>query len=156
MENDELEEAWQLLNKQLYNGLNFSSEREVVTNIGNAFEKLNSYLEFDLYPPPEILLALNATYQNYLYSKGEINLEDAFFGKPQKAQGNFASRKAKSIDVHHLDLAFALNKFEGQYGNKCSQYEVAEKYLTSIGSDEDPEHLLRKWRRYRQPKKTNK
>ena len=139
----ELEEAWATLRDTLYSDLNVDSDRS--EQIDNPLKKLSFYLEFGMYPPPEVLISISETYQKYMNLKGEIDLEEAFFGKPKKGKGNFSSRSHKSSDVHMMDLSLALNAVT----DKKSQYEVASEYLERKNSDDDPEHLLRKMRRHR-------
>ena len=139
----ELEEAWGLLRDTIYNDLDVDSGREYP--ICNPFKKLSNCLEFGMYPPPEVLISISETYERYMARKGEIDLEEAFFGKPKKGRGNFSSRSNRESDVHTLQLFLSLNDVT----DKKSQYEVASEYLANKKSDEDPEHLLRKFRRYR-------
>lgn len=148
----ELEEAWSILQNTIYNGLDADNDRE--RPIYNPLQKLSNCLEFGMYPPPEVLINIVNTYERYMSRKGEIDLEEAFFGKPQKGKGNFASRSHRAEDVYMLQLFLCLNDFT----DKKSQYEVASEYLSIQKSDEDPEHLLRKFRRYKQASKniTNK
>ncbi|MCS6159837.1 hypothetical protein ACRN9F_23575 [Shewanella oncorhynchi] len=143
----ELEEAWGLLRDTIYNDLDVDSDREYP--ICNPFKNLSYCLEFGMYPPPEVLISISETYERYMARKGEIDLEEAFFGKPQKGNGNFSSKSHKESNVHMLQLFLSLNNVT----DKKSQYEVASEYLAIHKSDEDPEHLLRKFRRYRKASK---
>ena len=136
----ELENAWQLLNKSCYSELNLEQERPIETE--DPLGQLAYFMEFSIYPPPELLLQITEIYESYIYQKGSKDLEESFYGKPLKGLGNYSGRIAKGRDVSFLN---ALIQIE----SKATQYEVAEKYLLDIGSDEDPEHLLRKLRRHK-------
>lgn len=147
-EDNDLEEAWDLLNSRIYNDPNLGSNRE--KNTDNPLMKLGYYLEFDMYPPPEVLLAINKIFQGYLSKKGSIDLEEAFFGKPVKSIGKYSARMAKNKDVLFLDILLQINDIDTrEKKNSLSQYEIAQQYLDRMNSEEDPESLLRKLRRYR-------
>ncbi|MBM4968968.1 hypothetical protein HYO26_22265 [Vibrio parahaemolyticus] len=143
----ELEEAWSILRDTIYSDFDVDNGREYP--ICNPFKKLSYCLEFGMYPPPEVLINIAQTYERYMSRKGEIDLEEAFFGKPQKGKGNFSAKSHREADVHMLQLFLSLNDVT----DKKTQYEVASEYLSRQKSDEDPEHLLRKFRRYRQASK---
>jgi hypothetical protein len=136
----ELEDAWQLLNKSCYSELSLDKERPI--NTEDPLGKLAYFMEFGIYPPPELLLQITKIYESYIGQKGSKDLEESFYGKPIKGLGNYSGRKAKSRDVSFLDALL-------QVETKSSQFQVAEEYLSNIGSDEDPEHLLRKLRRHK-------
>ncbi|EIA0834878.1 hypothetical protein ACN5YO_001941 [Vibrio parahaemolyticus] len=110
-------------------------------------------LEAGVYPPPSVLLQIADTYKGYVHKQGEIGLEEAYFGKPIKGMGNYAARKAKSFDVMMLNTAIQLETLTTDEKKRRSQVEIAEEYLDRKGSEEDPEHLLRKLRRLRQKMK---
>ena len=146
-EENDLEEAWDLLNSRIYNDPDLGSNRE--KNADNPLTRLGYYLEFDMYPPPEVLLAINKIFQDYLSKKGNIDLEEAFFGKPIKSLGNYSARMAKHEGARFLDILLQINDIDAREGrNSLSQYEIAQQYL-GINSEEDPESLLRKLRRHR-------
>ncbi|EJT1341103.1 hypothetical protein QNE93_004217 [Vibrio vulnificus] len=143
----ELEEAWEVLRNSIYSELDVDSDREVP--VRNPLRDLNYCVELGMYPPPEVLMSISDTYQKYMALKGKINLEEAFFGKPQKGKGNFSSRSHKDSDLFMFQLLLSVNSVTD---NK-SQYEVASEYLERESRDEDPEHLLRKMRRRKQESK---
>jgi len=143
---NELEEAWEYLNKHFYSELNIESERPVESE--NPLGKLAYFMEFGIYPPPELLLQISELYEEYMLNAGKIDLEESFYGKPIKGIGNFSGREAKKEDVKFLDTMIYIEGI-GNNKKKRSQYEIAEEYLRTKGSDEDPEHLLRKLRRYK-------
>ena len=136
----ELENAWQLLNKSCYSELNLEQERPIETE--DPLGKLAFFMEFGIYPPPELLLQITRIYESYIYQEGSKDLEQSFYGKPLKGLGNYSGRKAKGRDVSFLNALIQIEP-------KLTQIEVAEEYLLNIGSDEDPEHLLRKLRRHK-------
>lgn len=143
----ELEEAWAILRDTIYSGIDADCGRD--QPIDNPLKKLGYYLEFGMYPPPEVLISISETYETYIALKGKVDLEESFFGKPQKGKGNFSSRSDKNSDIHMLQLYLAVNSVT----DKKSQYDVASDYLERKNSEDDPEHLLRKMRRHRESQK---
>ncbi len=75
-------------------------------------------------------------------------MEESFYGKPTKGLGNYSGRKSKSEDVRFLDMLLQIENIDHTSKRK-SQFEIAENYLLNRGSSDDPEHLLRKFRRYK-------
>ncbi|PMJ97871.1 hypothetical protein BCU12_22015 [Vibrio sp. 10N.261.55.A7] len=142
----ELEEAWQLINDTYYEGLDLDADRPIVSE--DPLGKLAFFMEFDLYPPPELLMQIVNVYQSYIAQEGSVNLEESFYGKPIKGLGNYSGRKSKSEDVKFLDVMLQIESVTQNVKTK-SQIEIAEEYLLNKGSDEDPEHLLRKLRRHK-------
>ncbi|TMO76588.1 hypothetical protein CWC17_03625 [Pseudoalteromonas sp. S3785] len=141
---NDLEDAWGYLNKHFYSELNLERERPLESE--NPLGKLAYFMEFGIYPPPELLLKISEIYEVYMLQAGKVDLEESFYGKPIKGIGNFSGREAKKQDVKLLEMTLSMEAISKK---KRSQYEVAEEYLRAKGSDEDPEHLLRKLRRYR-------
>ncbi|KPW00537.1 MULTISPECIES: hypothetical protein [unclassified Pseudoalteromonas] len=143
---NELEEAWEYLNKHFYSELNLERDRPLVSE--DPLGKLAYFMELGIYPPPELLLKISEIYEVYMLQAGKVDLEESFYGKPIKGIGNFSGREAKKQDVKFLEMTLSMEAISNEK-KKRSQYEVAEEYLRAKGSDEDPEHLLRKLRRYR-------
>ena len=48
------------------------------------------------YPPPELLVAMQRAFQAYLDARGQMTLEEAFFGPAVKRAGTYAERSAKA------------------------------------------------------------
>ncbi len=65
---DLLEQAWQLINNMYYEGLEIETERPVLSD--DPLGKLAFFMEFDLYPPPELLMQIVQIYEIYIAKKG--------------------------------------------------------------------------------------
>ncbi|WP_219628404.1 hypothetical protein, partial [Vibrio parahaemolyticus] len=59
----------------------------------------------------------------------------------------------KEAGVRLLDMELTFNELQIVQSSRRSQVEVAEEHLNRQGSEQDPESLLRKLRRYRASKK---
>ena len=54
------------------------------------------FLVHGRYPPPEFLVAMQHAFQAYLDARGQMTLEEAFFGAPHQRAGTYAQRNAKA------------------------------------------------------------
>jgi hypothetical protein len=90
------------------------------------------------YPPPELLLAVVAMYQAYIAGKGELTLEECFFGKPKPKAGNYAAQCARKLK----ELIWTINVAVAS-GDAQSGIHAAEEIVRRDGLDIDPETVLR-------------
>jgi hypothetical protein len=97
-----LESSWQLLDS-MYQGVikRANDDRCADTPLAAFFY----YVDMGFYPPPELLLALHDSYRVYAASRGDISLEEAFFGPPRRKAGTYANREA----VRFQRLVWGLN-----------------------------------------------
>jgi hypothetical protein len=144
---EDIEEVWDVINEEFYAELNIG--KDDAPSADNPLASLAFDLEFGIYPQPEVLLQIADTYKEYIHRKGSVSLEDIFFGKPVKGVGNYAARKAKMEDAAFLNVMVQCEELLIDSSKKRTQIEIAEEYLIKKGSEEDPEHLLRKMRRLR-------
>ena len=54
-----------------------------------------AYVNWGYYPAPEILASVAKCFNLYLQAKGDLSLEEVFYGKPKKRSGNFAARQVR-------------------------------------------------------------
>lgn len=143
-----LEYTWRKLEREyeVIDRLKHSSDNPLV-----SFEYL---VESGFYPPPEILLAIRLCIRRYLDAKGDISLDESFFGLPHKKRSSYAYNKAKPWK--HFDFYFFWvyrDEFIGHNLKGLSLEKRAELYLentrysdTNAGSDVDS--FLRSYRRW--------
>jgi hypothetical protein len=90
-----MQEQWE--NAQ-YDDINYD-DNFYTDKFESALDALKYCLDSDCsYPPPKLLLVINDQYEEYLNAKGEISLEEAFFGGT-KGRGNHAARKSKILNT---------------------------------------------------------
>jgi hypothetical protein len=150
----DLEHAWQAIDKANYWPVFWPLVRESPERIASTpIEALAAYVESGLYPPPELLLVLRTTFESYIGARGEIDLEEAFFGPPKRKAGNYAARRTASYD----EGRWALEILSSTRDKTRTDIEVAEEIVAREGLTIDPESLLRRarkrWSRVEKPEK---
>ncbi|MEW4534777.1 hypothetical protein [Vibrio paracholerae] len=146
-----LNEAWEFLLDEFYT--DFEHQLTSTTFGNDLLGALTFCLEAGIYPPPQLLLSIAENYEIYMASKGELSLEEVFYGRPERSSGNYSSRSNKQSDVRFLDVELMFHESQFDHRPKRSKIEIAEEHLIRQGSEKDPESLLRKLRRYRASKK---
>lgn len=143
----EYKEAWDLL----------ESHYEVIDReVKVAKTPLNAmlyYLEMGFYPPPEIMLSVADCFEQYMLSGGKIELEEIFFGKTQRGVGNYSARKNRKSIIQFLDFRIMDEELKSHLPNSNkakSHISIAEEVINTFNSKEDPENLLRRYRRFKQ------
>ena len=140
---DDLEESWKLLEHH-YNtameGLINRNSMEQQTPLG-AFR---SMIEAGLYPPPEVLLALDDCFAMYMALRGKVELEQIFFGEKKRGVGNHAARTYKDKAYKHLWVELSFN----QLSEHKTQIEIAESVIELFKLTDDVDSFLRGYRRY--------
>lgn len=119
------------------------TDRELCETFDNVFEALDHYLEYSCPTPPELLMTLRDIYGIYKSARGNLELEELFFGVRLPRIGNYAARSAKRFE--HMLLSMDL--FVGERKGK-SKKEVAEEFITKRGLNIDPESILTNHARY--------
>jgi|TARA_R110000772_G_scaffold20462_1_gene56625 hypothetical protein len=144
-----LEPAWELL-EELYDGIFERFEDEPSFKL--PVEEFIFHISNGFYPRPELLVAVASCFQSYFSKKGEIELEEVFFGKNRKRIGNHSARKSHHPDLILLENLLRQSKSPHSQKNGIKPLtldEAAEKVINELKLDVDPESLLRKYRRYR-------
>lgn len=132
---DGLESSWEVLDS-VYDGVVKRADDERVSS--TPLSAFFYYVDMGFYPPPEILLALNESYRNYMNAGGNLSLEDVFFGRPKRKAGNYARREASSF--RKIWLAFRLDELQRK-GNTSMQ--AAEILSEQLGGHPEPESILK-------------
>jgi hypothetical protein len=119
-----LESSWQLLVS--YYGEDFG-RAEKPRPADTPLAALFYCIEMGFYPPPELMLALMDAYDVYKASRGDLSLEEVFFGPPRRKAGGYARRKAEQMQrlFWGMDIDSLMRK--GHAKMKAAEL-VAEKY----------------------------
>jgi len=123
---------------------------------GNTLvDVFKSYIDdYDLYPPPEILRAMVEAFDTYFAAKGQLSLEEVFFGKTKKGIGNYAARRNSEVGG---GLYGIFNIYKIMEAKDKTLSEAAESYLErekmlhvalGIPFDMDVDTFLRGLRRW--------
>lgn len=142
---DGFEQDWQSLqsewrSKPPFDQWNEQQLRESFCDTGIPLVDVMTAVEFGLYPPPEILLALWVQWQHYLRGDSE-SLERALLGPSKPKLGNYAARKDKRATDHTMAGMIAMYVRRGD-----TQLAAAEKVVKLYELDIDPESLIRRLR----------
>jgi len=115
----------------------------------SAMTAFVSFINLNLIPPPEVLLAISTMFSHYLEHDGQATLGESFFGsdlnKDSLAKIEFDKAIAKRFDIE----IFKNNRSE----NPLSQEELAASLVgKGKGFNIEPKNIIQKWRRYHQEK----
>lgn len=143
-----LENSWAVLNDE-YSGVIERNGQSSSTPLGDFL--YSSDLGF--YPRPEILLFLANSFEFYFSMKGEVSLEDVFFGKQKRGIGNQSAQQARKEMIQLLDFSFIARDFSISDNPKATDLELAEEIVNKHNLVIDPESLLRKYRRNKNEEK---
>jgi hypothetical protein len=119
----------------------------------NPFAAFFYYVDAGCYPPPEILLAMLEAFEVYCGVRGDISLEEVFFGPPVKRAGNYAAKHDSKMNKIKVHFKFLKLLHEGK-----SRTEAAEIISNELDGKPEPESILRSMRNIslKNPKKTEK
>lgn len=117
-------------------------ERDDLFEYGNSLSALEYFVDFGLYPPPELLLLIAEQYNSYL--SGDMSLDEAFFGKARPKAGGFRNDFWKN--QKYLRLHFEI--VSGKRAN-VKMIKVAEEFVKKYQLSIDPESLLKSYREHR-------
>ncbi|GLQ98338.1 hypothetical protein [Dyella mobilis] len=92
--------------------------------------QLFEYVEEGFYPPPDLLLTVLDVWNTYRQAAGDVELEEAFFGKPKPKAGSYARREMKKW--RDAGAAFQLGELmaEGKTKDQASEI-ISDKYGVS-------------------------
>jgi len=96
------------------------------------------FVDMGFYPPPELMLALHDCLQCYEGSRGDVSLEEAFFGKPKKGAGNYSGRS-----YSRRRMIMMRWEFDGLLREGKSRNDAAESLSTMMGGKPDADSILR-------------
>jgi hypothetical protein len=141
---DSLEEAWEMLS-DFYGSITAGGETHKINDRDDVERLSDSPLsalmfltEMGMYPPPELLLGLLESWDEYLDGDGEKTLEEVFIGKPKRKAGNYAKRHAEQTTRRVLAW-----KFVELVNNGMSQAKAAEALTTKYHLRMDAESFIR-------------
>jgi hypothetical protein len=129
-----------------WEGYDFA-EREYAETHSNPLSALRHYVEIGIPTPPELLNVIARVYGDYYSAHGDLELEEAFFGKRKRGVGNY------SAQMHQKGSAQAFGPWlaRGKKQRK-SDVEIAEEYISHFELRIDPESVIRAFKRNRELK----
>ena len=120
----------------------FNREVSVADNPISAF---TYYLEMGKYPPPEIMMEVMDGFLEYLNSRGDKSLDEAFFEAKHKKYESLSYKQDYSLRYS----AFEWFIFKGEF---TSLDDAAEEFLKPIAEEIDQDTFLRNYRRWKSKK----
>ena len=128
-----------------FNAIPRKSKSHKDLKFNTPIEELQGNVEAGYYPPPEVMIAISRCFKNYLNGRGNISLDEAFFGEPYSKRKSFAYKQSKT-DCASEYVLFAkwLNAHKG-----LSLEKGAELFLKTYSPNRDTESFLRAYRRYK-------
>lgn len=133
-----LESAWEHIDSTHGRVMNRQGDKSYGEN---PFDAFFFWIDAGFYPPPELLLALQDAFAVYEASRGEISLEETFFGPPKRKAGGFARQKAARFQ--RLLWAFRIDELVRKGHTKA---RAAEIIAEEDGGEIDPETIARQAR----------
>lgn len=128
---------------------------DIESVLSSPVEAFVDYVNAGTTPPSYITIALAKGFEHYLESGGKIDLEEVFFGKTVRGQGNFAQRA--QLDLNYEDfqieaIGYVFTDFDGKTtsSNPDSLTTTAECFLTRNDINIDVDSFLRGFRRWQQ------
>jgi len=110
-------------------------------------------------PPSYITIAIAQGFKRYLDAEGSLELEEVFFGKTRRSQGNYANRYQQDTnykEFHEEVLGYVAIIYGKIFSsNTDSLTQNAENFLTRNNHDIDVDTFLRGYRRWAQ-RETNR
>lgn len=125
----------------------------------NPLEELGRYLDFGIYPPPEVLKAIHLRYEQYLIGRGYVSLDVAFFGREHSKLNSVAYReRLQEYEVFHTLVCQSKFQLPPDLLATCALEgktlkEMAENFLRTKGKflkkEIDIEAFLKGYRRWK-------
>lgn len=141
---EDLELSWKAIEESYnFDGFNLNIRDDACKM--TPFSAFRYYIDSGIYPPPEVLLALDECLGLYMDLNGKVELEEVFFGQKKRGLGNFSARKQKDDIYETMLFDILLNKVVDP---KKSREEIAEKLIISYNLNNDVDSFLRGFRRY--------
>lgn len=150
------ETAWQWLSFRYGKNADGGPLIERATNPAGstALEKFSVLVDQGFYPPPEIMLSIADCFQRYLSEKGDVSLDEIFFGKPHKKRDSFSFKKSHYTRYLLFHMMVQGDYYKNQHLGEPlhSLEEIAEVHLALSNNPDIPEDIdtfLRGYRRWK-------
>ena len=119
----------------------------------SAIEQFEWFTAIRRYPPPETVLAIGEIFRHYLKSKGELSLDQAFFGKPHKKKQSLAFNVSRDEEFQKFENEIFLRDFSMIKSDKFETREDIAKRLKGDDLIISPENYTRAFDMWRANKK---
>lgn len=160
---DLMEQAWQILS-EYYGDL---GGKPIVPRVdhpdkaaSSPLENFKHNVEMGFYPPPEVMIVIQRCFQEYLDARGDISLDEAFFGEPYKKRESLAYKRGRGFE-YSLFHNFFVNSPQRHQAEADSQKKslelLAEEYFDyfvgDLAGEFDLQTFLRGYRRWKEERK---
>jgi hypothetical protein len=145
---NELDQSWKLIDSQRVEHLRDNRLYEGFENSNTPVHSFCALVKSGMLPPPEIMQSVALAFRFYFESKGEVSLEDAFFGKSVQGIGNRSALDSRHSIYRQIDMLINLHQ-ENIYEVKMSTLQIVEHISKFHGIETDSESILRSYRRYK-------
>ncbi len=126
-------------------------EREFITKYGdeaeslkddlaqfhNPLEALAHYTHKGMMPPPELLCSITEIFELYMARKGESNLEELMFGRPERENAPSMYSKRVANELNDAELYLRL----GAKSENQTEEEITDNFLQEKYADRDPRDM---------------
>ena len=79
-----------------FNAIPRKSKLHTDLKFNTPIEELQGNVEAGYYPPPELMIAVSRCIKNCLNGRGNISLDEAFFGEPYSKRKSFAYKQSRT------------------------------------------------------------
>jgi len=111
----------------------------------SPLEDFLSCIDAGYYPAPEIMVAISRCFNSYLAAKGDISLDEVFFGDRHSKRKSFAYKKHKTgWSSEYVLFEKWLKLAEGN-----SMEKAADEFLSKYFPHLDVDSFLRGYRRFK-------
>lgn len=138
---ESIEETWEAI----VNAQHVDDRDQLERTAESPLAAFSYYVDLGFYPPPELMLALNDAWFEYVCAGGKKTLEECFLIRPKKKVGNTASQTRTRMKALHLTFGMAELIKKG-----ATQVEAAEEVAPRLGMD--VETAAREYRRHINPR----
>lgn len=133
-----LEEDWQRIGSASERG----KELTDIAGDTSLMETLRYYIDFGMYPPPEVLLTILDLWEIYVAYKGSITLEEIFItGSSKPKAGNPIIQE----DNQEADMRL-FSRYDSYIDGGCTQIEAARKIKSEFHMKAEEESIVRMMR----------
>lgn len=146
-----IDETKQLVWGNLYGDRSLSKRSNLSINEDNPLSLMANLIRQGNQPPTELLLVFLEIYDEYIDSKGKLDLEEAFHGSRLSGVGNYSARYKKELLKTDTEITMYLGKL-----HKKSQDEIASEYVKDKPGLDEQTFLRRARKRNKIKTKTDK
>lgn len=146
-----LEHSWQVLSEDYNDGFSTALRDNVSDFAATPLEALVEAVELGYYPSPEVLVAVCRAVDKYMSHRGELELEDVFFGDKVRSKGNYSGRIGHDSLYRMLWYRRTLESNKDKSISAIAENLFAEFRVETM----DVDNFIRGYRRWKARAKSN-